>query len=151
MRYLISLLFLYLYCSLSVSAQQGTWILPPSDGAFGEFTEWQKISVAFTDGRSTSYEYRIALTKYKEKVCYYELQVKNTSSYKTRFRVKSTYFDRVENDSYSEKHDLRIKSNAIASFYLVARGCQSERNKKDIDDYKLCLSCGLRYEISILL
>lgn len=151
MRRLLFFSFLMICCFSLIKAQQNPWILPPADSAFGEFTEWQKISVAFTDGRSSSYEYRIALMKYKNNSCYYELKIKNTSSKRTKFRVKTRYFDRIEDDSYGEKQDIRIKPDATATFHMIANGCRPEKNEKDIDDFHLCLSCGIRYDIIIVL
>lgn len=131
-------------------AQDETGILPPADGKFETFTEWKKVTVTFEGGGEATYEYRIALVKRKALACTYELQIKNTSSTKLKFKVNTHYFDRLVKSNFGDKFDENIKPGATTSFIILTQGCKADKDKKDQEDYERCMSCGMTYEIKVI-
>lgn len=133
----------------STYAQEERGILPPADGTFETYTEWKKVTVSFDSGSEATYEYRIALMKRKGLACNYDLQIKNASSSKLKFKVNTHYFDRLVKGDFGDKYEEKIKAGETVSFIILTQGCKADKDKKDQADYERCMSCGLSYEIKV--
>lgn len=142
------MVFATLICSLALQAQE-SGVLPPVDAKFETFTDWKKMTVSFDGGQEATYEYRIALVKRKALACTYDLQIKNTSSSKLKFKVNTHYYDRLVKGNFGDKFDEKVKPGATTSFIILTQGCKADKDKKDQEDYERCMSCGLSYEIRV--
>lgn len=132
---------------LSALAQfQEQGILPAENGKPGEFTEWKKVE--FTIGTDQlSYEYRIAFNKRKMLACYYEVQMKNTSTKKLKTELRTHYYDKLVKDNFGDKFKEGVKAGKEVTFLIITQGCKADKEKKDQADFERCRSCGLSYEI----
>jgi hypothetical protein len=137
------------FATASLMAQQESGILPPAESKFETFTEWKKVTSSLDGGGSGTYEYRIALIKRKALACSYDLQIKNTSTEKLEFKVKTHYYDRLTKSNFGDKYEEKIKPGATTSFIILTQGCKADKDKKDQPDYERCMSCGLSYEIDV--
>jgi hypothetical protein len=138
------------FFSATIHAQQESGILPPSGAKFETYTDWKKVTVSFDGGGTATYEYRIALMKRKSLACNYDLQIKNTSTEKLKFKVNTHYYDRLVKSNFGDKFDEKIKPGATTSFIILTQGCKEDKDKKNQEDYERCMSCGLSYEIQVI-
>jgi hypothetical protein len=133
---------------VNVKAQfMETGVMPPENGKTEEFTEWKKVEFTI-NSQNLSYEYRIAFQKRKALACNYELQVKNTSTVKISFKVKTHYEDLLVKGSFGDEFKELIKPDNTVSFLIITQGCKADKEKEAQEDFDRCRNhCGLSYEI----
>lgn len=150
MKKLSFIILALLFSALNSNAQSEQGILPPATGEFKTYTDWKKVEVVFESGEKATYEYRIALVNKKGLACHYDLQIKNTSAVKLKFRVNTHYYDKLVKGNFGDKFENQIKPEKTVSFLVLTQGCKADKDKKDQPDYERCTGCGLSYEITVI-
>lgn len=121
---------------------------PSIDGKLNEFTEWKTSETSFDDGTSATFEYRIALVARKGIGCHYDVEVKNTSSFKLEFKIKSSYYDKLVKGHYGDeiKETLKPEKSILGRF--IAQGCRKEKGVEK-DDFGHCMACDFDVAIYV--
>jgi hypothetical protein len=136
--------FSILFVTFQVNAQVVSNLKPSVDGKINEFSEWK----SFNDGSSISFDYRIALVSRKGIACHYDVEVKNTSSSKLEFKLKSSYYDKFVKGNYGDEIKETLKPDKSVSARFIAQGCKKEKGVEK-DDFGHCMACDFGVNIFV--
>ena len=145
-----ALLILLLLVGYGLNAQTEGVQLPEA-GKEGDFGDWQKVTDKLPDGTDVTYEYRVRLAKKNAFACNYDVEVKNTSTVKFAAVISFSYQDRLVNGTFGGEEKIKVKPGDSSTARLLVQGCKRKKDEpKDMNDYAICRSCGISYNLKLI-